>query len=94
MVKVLIYSSKEMYDNAPFEGRAEADVIAYRIDKYEYRVLKNRTGQYIGKNVLCFHLERIIERAEREEWQIDKERHELKERYKDHPYIELMKNDV
>jgi hypothetical protein len=28
-MNVLIYSSKEMYDQAPFEGRAEADLIAY-----------------------------------------------------------------
>jgi hypothetical protein len=28
-MNVLIYPSKEMYDQAPFEGRAEADLIAY-----------------------------------------------------------------
>jgi hypothetical protein len=42
MVKVLIYSSKEIYDTSSFEGRAEADIIAYSIDDFEYRVQKNR----------------------------------------------------
>ena len=55
MVKVLIYSSKELYDTSSYEGRAEADLIAYRIDDYYYEVVKVRftntwiwrTGKYI-----------------------------------------------
>jgi hypothetical protein len=42
MVKVLIYSSKELYEKSSFEGRAEADIIAYSIDDFEYKVIKNR----------------------------------------------------
>ena len=49
MVKVLIYSSKEIYDNSSYEGRAEADIIAYaETDEYDYKkykVLKDRTGR-------------------------------------------------
>lgn len=93
MVKVLIYSSKEIYDNAPFEGRAEADVIAYR-EGDEYVVVKNRTSQYMhGDRFVVYRMRRILELAERDEWQRDKERHELKESYKDHPYTTLMKNE-
>jgi len=40
MVKVLIYSSRELYDTSSFEGRAEADLIAYRIDDYDCAVVK------------------------------------------------------
>jgi hypothetical protein len=50
MVKVLIYSSKEIYDEAPYEGRAEADIVAYRKDDdYGYKVIKNRTKYYMGE---------------------------------------------
>lgn len=42
MVKVLIYSSKAIYDTASYEGRAEADIIAYSIDEYSYQLVKNR----------------------------------------------------
>lgn len=42
MVKVLIYSSKEIYGTSSFEGRAEADIIAYSIDDFEYKVQKNK----------------------------------------------------
>ena len=50
MVKVLIYSSKEIYDAAPYEGRAEADIVAYRKsdDDYYYQVVKNRTKYHMG----------------------------------------------
>lgn len=42
MVKVLIYSSREIYENSSYEGRAEADIIAYSIDEFDYKVTKNR----------------------------------------------------
>lgn len=59
MVKVLIYSSKEIYDSASYDGRAEADLIAYAKDEYAYEVLKNKlpnlwlsgTGEYAKRNV-------------------------------------------
>lgn len=92
MVKVLIYSSKEIYDKAPFEGRAEADFIAYR-EGLNYAVVKNRTSQYTSDKVVHFTLKRILEWAERDEWKRDLESHKLKESYKDHPYTTLMKNE-
>jgi hypothetical protein len=96
MVKVLIYSSKEIYDNASFEGRAEADIIAYSDVDYVpiYRIVKDRTSKYLGEKVLKDRMERILEWAERDEWQRDMDSHKLKESYRNHPYTELMKNDV
>jgi len=96
MVKVLIYSSKEIYDNASFEGRAEADIIAYSDVDYVpiYRIVKDRTSKYLGDKVLKDRMARILEWAERDEWQRDMDSHKLKESYRNHPYTELMKNDV
>ena len=70
MVKVLIYSSKEIYETAPFEGRAEADLIAYAKDEFSYEVLKNKqpnlwlagTGEY-GKR----YVKRWIKEVENNE---------------------------
>lgn len=41
-MKVLIYSSKELYDNSSYEGRAEASLIAYRLENDKYAIMKNR----------------------------------------------------
>lgn len=92
MVKVLIYGSKQIYDNAPFEGRAEANVIAYR-EGPEYVIVKNRTSHYMNNRVPCFSMTRILNWIERDEWNQDLERHKLQEKYKDHPYTTLMKNE-
>ena len=71
MVKVLIYSSKEIYDAASYEGRAEADIVAYRKDDdYLYEVVKNRTKYYMGNYVTYKNLAldiRLIEQSECEE---------------------------
>lgn len=48
MVKVIIYSSKEIYDKASYEGRAESDLVAYRKEDGCYQITKNRTGSYLG----------------------------------------------
>jgi hypothetical protein len=64
-MKVLIYSTKELYDNSSFEGRAEADVIAYR-DGFMHVVLKNKTPQYMPDRMPCFMMGRILEWAERD----------------------------
>jgi hypothetical protein len=95
MVKVLIYSSKEIYDNSSYEGRAEAHIIAYR-DANEYVIMKNRTSQYLGEVgdvVAKYRMSSILDRVELDEWKRDKESHQLKERYKDHSYTTLMKNE-
>lgn len=68
MVKVLIYSSKEIYDTAPYEGRAEAHVIAYRKDALEYEVVKNTVKEYFGAYVTNSSLKRGIEQIERDEF--------------------------
>ena len=92
MVKVLIYSSKQLYDTAPFEGRAEATIVAYRKDDdYLYEVVKNRTKYYMGNYVTYKSLAldiRLIEQAEEEE---ELKSNKLVERYKLHPNFELMK---
>ena len=72
-MKVLIYSSKEIYDTAPYEGRSEADLIAYRIDEFKHCVLKNKkpsmwmygTGEYNSR-----YMKRHIEWVEREELRV------------------------
>jgi hypothetical protein len=92
MVKVLIYSSKEIYDKASFEGRAEAHLIAYR-DGLSYHIMKNRTSQHIGEKVADFTLSRIIEWAERDEWHQEMDSFKLKESYRNHPITTLMKNE-
>lgn len=92
MVKVLVYSSKEIYENASFEGRAEAHIIAYR-EGDEYVVLKNKTNQYIDKTVAVPFMSRQIMWAERNEWDRELESHKLKESYRNHPITTLMKNE-
>lgn len=44
MVKVLIYSSKEIFDKASYDGRAEADIVAYGFEE-GYIVTKDRTNK-------------------------------------------------
>lgn len=94
MVKVLIYSSKEIYDKSSYAGRAEADLIAYRDDDgVFYTILKNRTNyQTFGGPTTNWTLRNIIRKAEDDEWKHEKRSAELTERYKTHPAIELMKN--
>ena len=104
MVKVLIYGSKEIYENSSYEGRAEAHVIAYRANEHLYQVVKNRnfTTFFIwtynmdlrlhGK-VTLYKLRSHIERLEIDEWKADLEAHELQQKYKDHPLMELSKNE-
>lgn len=64
-VKVLIYSSKELYEKSSYVGRAEAHVIAYRCEN-EYVVLKNRTTQYMSDRMAHFTMGRTLEWAERD----------------------------
>lgn len=70
MVKVLIYSSKEIFDNASYKGRAEADVIAYNMGNGRYRILKNRIETHHvpgnSEEVYDFQLKRHIEKIERD----------------------------
>jgi Ser-tRNA(Ala) deacylase AlaX len=69
VVKVLVYSSKKIYDTASFVGRAEADIIAYKEDDdYYYRIMKNRTAHHIPEKVIHFGLKYAIERIERAEF--------------------------
>jgi hypothetical protein len=70
MVKVLIYSSKEIYDAASYEGRAEADIVAYRKPDDCYKILKNRTKYYMGEYSTYRSIAldiRLIEQSECEE---------------------------
>jgi hypothetical protein len=71
MVKVLIYSSKEIYEAAPYEGRAEAHIIAYRRDDdHTYEVLKNRTMYYMSRYHTTYEsLDRDIRMIEMSEWE-------------------------
>ena len=71
MVKVLIYSSKEIFDNASYEGRAEAHIVAYRKDDGYYEVVKNRTKYYAGSYTNYKSLSTIIQWAENEQWELE-----------------------
>ena len=103
MVQVLIYSSKEIYDNASYEGRAEADVIAYSVDEYSYQIVKNRNFSLFlihanssdsskRGNIPKYYLKRHIEQLEYDEWIDEVEAIKLQEKYKTHPMVELGKN--
>lgn len=92
MVKVLIYGSKQIYDNAPFEGRAEAHLVAYR-EGLEYVIVKNRTSRYLNDRIPHFTMARNLDWIERDEWNNDLESHRLQEKYVNHPYTTLMKNE-
>ena len=92
MVKVLIYSSKEIYDAAPFEGRAEADIVAYRKPDDCYQIIKNRTKHYMGSYTTFRSMQLRLKWIERDEWDQDVVNHILGVRYKNHPNIELCKN--
>ena len=67
MVKVLIYSSKEIYDAASYEGRAEADFVAYQENGW-YQIVKNRTGRYMGPYTRFHNLQLELDRIERDEF--------------------------
>ena len=92
MVKVLIYSSKEIYDTATYDGRAESDFVAYRKDDGYCQITKNRTGRYLGDYCLPYILEQEFLWMERDEFKKELKDYELSGRYKMHQYIELMKN--
>lgn len=92
MVKVLIYSSKEIYDNANYDGRAESHFVAYRKDDGYYEITKNRTGRYLGSFCSPYVLEKEFEWMERDELMKELKNYELSQSYKDHPNVELMKN--
>jgi hypothetical protein len=66
-MKVLIYSSEEIYKTATFEGRAEADIIAYRVEDH-YTIVKDRhkiAVSSIPSSISCMLLKRQIELRER-----------------------------
>ena len=66
--KILIYGSKEIYDNSSFEGRAEADFIAYK-DEYDlYNVVKDRIRLYTYISNPHMSLEMRINGMERFLW--------------------------
>jgi len=103
MVKVLIYSSKEIYDNASYEGRAEADIIAYSVDEYSYQIVKNRNfslflihanSSDLSKysNIPKYYLKRHIEQLESDELIDEVNAIYIQEKYKTHPMVELGKN--
>jgi hypothetical protein len=59
-LKVLIYSSKEIYDNSGFEGRAESDLIAYR-DNDCYIIIKSKISNIRTKQkYYCAFMEALI----------------------------------
>lgn len=66
MVKVLIYSSKELFDKSSYEGRAEARIIAYKKDDGYYQIMKNRTTWQMGSHMTYNSMRRAIEFLEEE----------------------------
>lgn len=75
MVKVLIYSSKEIYDNASYEGRAESDLVAYRKEDGCYQIVKNRTGRYLGPYTSFHGLQLELKWMERDELDREFDKH-------------------
>jgi hypothetical protein len=92
MVKVLIYSSKEIYDAAPYTGRAEADIVAYRKPDDCYQVIKNRTKHYMGSYTTFRSMQLTLKWIENDEFDLELKNYKLAQRFKDHPNIELSKN--
>ena len=78
MVKVLIYSSKEIFDKASYEGRAEAHVIAYNMGNNKYQIVKNRIETHhvpLDKSeVYDFQLKRHIQKLETDEFNAELKR--------------------
>jgi hypothetical protein len=69
MVKVLIYSSKELFDKSSYEGRAEAHIIAYKKDDGYYQIIKNRTTYSMGSYMTYESMKSAIRLTEEKEWQ-------------------------
>lgn len=68
MVKVLIYSSKELFDKSSYEGRAEAHIIAYKKDDGYYQIIKNRTKWSMGSYTTYDGMKSAIRFLEEGEW--------------------------
>ena len=68
MVKVLIYSSKELFDKSSYEGRAEAHIIAYKKDDGYYQIIKNRTKWPMGSYMTYDGMKSAIQFLEEGEW--------------------------
>jgi hypothetical protein len=66
-MKVLVYSSKELYDNSGYEGRAEADLVCYRTDAGNYRATKDKTSTFLHTYSYS-NLKFYIRLAERDEF--------------------------
>ena len=71
-MKVLIYSSKEMYDKSSYVGRAEAHLIAYAfpgLTRNMYMVVKDRYETLYAyerdRPVLGWRLQHAIDKYER-----------------------------
>lgn len=76
-MKVLIYSSKELFDNSSYEGRAEAHIIAYKKDDSSYyNVVKNRTTYPMGKYTTNKGIALVIRLAENLEYEREKAQYE------------------
>lgn len=67
-VKVLIYSSKEIYDSAGFDGRAESDLVAYRDGNWLIPVKSKIFGVFTGEKVTAEILELWIHMEEQKRY--------------------------
>ena len=74
-MKVLIYSSKELYDKSSYAGRAEAHLIAYAVPGLtgnKYVIVKDRHEIFysfeidLGRPKWGWELERHIDKYERD----------------------------
>lgn len=67
-IKVLIYSSKELYEKSGYQGRAEAHIIAVRDSETDffYHIMKNRCGNLYRERISRWELEKLIKTAERD----------------------------
>jgi hypothetical protein len=88
---------KVLCDASGFEGRAEAELIAYRREDGDYHVIKNRCPDYLPvsyDNIASLRtLRSFIDNTERKNFNRELEAISLQGKYKTHPLVELCKNN-
>lgn len=69
-VKVLIYSTKEIYETSDYEGRAESDLIAYR-DGDRYNIVKSKIPSIIKSSTYSHYMLEWLINYEEEKINLD-----------------------
>lgn len=100
-VKVLILKDKKTYDNYSYVGRAEADIVAYGLEPERpftmttYKVVKNRlVEQFLMDKTTLNSINSAIRFEEIARFNRELADLEVRDKYKEHPYISLGKNET